>query len=141
MTNSRALTKPARAFLALAEPAGRLDTGPHTANLLAELAQLVRARAPISQIILAATISDSLAHEQSEFDGQDAQDGFSWLSRKEVEALLWLRERRNQLVHYQGTTDGMTGRYDTKDAAYLMADAEAALSALLPLLEEREIIG
>ena len=41
MTNSRALTQPARAFLALAEPAGRLDTGPHTANLLAELAQLV----------------------------------------------------------------------------------------------------
>ena len=64
MTNSHALTQPARAFLALAEPAGRLDTGPHTANLLAELAQLVRARAPISQIILAATISDSLARAE-----------------------------------------------------------------------------
>ena len=141
MTNS-ALTPAERQFLALAEPAGKLDIGPHTANLVAELVRLVRAQIPLSQIILAATISDSLAHEQSEFEDEEgAPDGFSWLSRKEVEALLWLRERRNQLVHYQGITDGMTGKYDTKDAAHLRADADAALSALLPLLEECEIIG
>jgi hypothetical protein len=141
MTNS-ALTAAERQFLALAEPAGRLDIGPHTANLVAELVRLVRAQMPISQIILAATISDSLAHEQSEFDDEeDAPDGFAWLSRQEVEPLLWLRERRNQLVHYQGITEGMTGQYDTKDVVHLKADADAALSALLPLLEEREIIG
>ncbi len=64
--------------------------------------------------------------------------GFRGLAAREVEALLWLRERRNQLVHYQGTTDGMTGRYHTKDAAYLMADAEPPFCAIAATRKARD---
>ena len=134
MKPSHTATPAEKQFMALTGSASTLDIGPHSASLVAELARLIGTDTPISQIILAATIADSLAHEHSDSDEGGAPDGWSWLSRQEIEALLWLRERRNQLVHYQGRSHSIT------DLGALALDADAALSALLPLLEEREII-
>ncbi len=135
-----------KAVLQCANPATKLDIGAHSANLLAELEGLIIAQIPISQIILCATLVDSLQHEETEFSQDsayydDAGDGLAWLNRAEREALGWLRARRNQLVHFEGLAEGMTGQYHTVDKARLTADADRALKAILPLLEEREIVG
>ena len=133
-----------KSVLEYASPAARLDIGRHSAHLLAELEALIRADiAPISQIILCATLVDSLRYEVTSF-GEQTDDGFdegyAWLNRAEREALGWLRARRNALVHVDSADELSLALSCSGDDSQLKADASRALKALLPLLEEREII-
>ena len=82
MTNSRALTPPARAFLALAEPAGRLDTGPHTANLLAELAQLVRAVPRLARLFWRPPFQTALPMSRASLMDRTHKTGFRGLAAR-----------------------------------------------------------
>jgi hypothetical protein len=44
---------------------------------------------------------------------------------------------RNRILHYQGPSEGLSGHASDKD--YLQAQAEAAIKAILPLLELQEM--
>lgn len=145
--SAQSYSRTEKAILEYAGPAVKLDIGMHSANILAELALLITACASISQIILCATLVDSLSHESTDSgDFQtiaeaESSDNLAWMSRSEREALGWLRMRRNQLVHFDGVVTGMSGQYASADKAILANDAEKALQAILPLLEEREIVN
>ena len=50
-----------------------------------------------------------------------------------------LRARRNVLIHYEGPVAGLSGAGD--DAGILAQDAEQAMAAILPVLENLERWG
>ena len=130
----------------------RLALGPHGTRLLTELITAARAELWVSVIILSATLVDVAVHEAGQFDvafddnfdegfGDDEGGpfGLSYLSAGERRRLEALRARRNALVHYEGPVAGLSGAGD--DAAVLETDAEQALSAILPVLENLERWG
>ena len=104
-------------------------------------------------IILSATLADVAVHEAGQFDvafdDQNFDEGFgddeggpfglSYLSAGERRRLEALRARRNALVHYEGPVAGLSGAGD--DAGLLAQDAEQAIAALLPVLENLERWG
>ena len=63
----------------------------------------------------------------------------SYLSAGERRRLDTLRARRNALIHYEGPVAGLSGAGD--DAGILAQDAEQALAAILPVLENLERWG
>ena len=139
----------------------RLALGPHGTRLLTELITAAKGEMWVSVIILSATLVDVAVHEAGQFDvafddqnvdagfgdhedGPGTMDeggpfGLSYLSAGERRRLEALRARRNALVHYEGPTAGVSGAGD--DAAVLKADAEQALTAVLPVLENLERWG
>ena len=129
----------------------RLALGPHGRRLLTELITAARGEMWVSVIILGATLADVAVHEAGQFDvAFDAFDGdgfddgegpfgLSYLSAGERRRLEVLRARRNALVHYEGPVAGLSGAGD--DAAILKTNAEQAIGALLPVLENLERWG
>ena len=127
----------------------RLALGPHGRRLLTELITAAKAELWVSVIILSATLVDVAVHEAGQFDvafdeGFDDEDGegpfgLSYLSAGERRRLEALRARRNALVHYEGPVAGLSGAGD--DAAVLKTNAEQALTAILPVLENLERWG
>ena len=129
----------------------RLALGLHGRRLLTELIAAARGEMWVSVIILSATLADVAVHEAGQFDvAFDAFDGdgfddgegpfgLSYLSAGERRRLEVLRARRNALVHYEGPVAGLSGAGD--DAAVLKTNAEQAIGALLPVLENLERWG
>ena len=130
----------------------RLALGPHGTRLLTELITAARAELWVSVIILSATLVDVAVHEAGQFDvafddnfdegfGDDEGGpfGLSYLSAGERRRLEALRARRNALVHYEGPVAGLSGAGD--DAAVLKTNAEQAMVAILPVLENLERWG
>lgn len=135
-----------RDLQALAAIPGKLAVGPHASALIDELVRAARADHHLSVIILAAAVVDILTHEGSDvfadiYDEVDAEEeeeglGLSMLRAGERRALDQLRGMRNRILHYQGPSEGLSGH--SSDKLYLEAQAEAAIRALLPLLELQE---
>ena len=131
----------------------RLALGAHGARLLTELITAARGEMWVSVIILSATLVDVVVHEAGQFDvafdDQNVDEGFgddeggpfglSYLSAGERRRLDTLRARRNALVHYVGPVAGLSGAGD--DAAVLKTNAEQAIAAILPVLENLERWG
>ena len=131
----------------------RLALGPHGRRLLTELITAARAELWVSVIILSATLVDVAVHEAGQFDvtfddlnvdegfGDDEGGpfGLSYLSAGERRRLDTLRARRNALIHYEGPVAGLSGAGD--DAGILAQDAEQAMVAILPVLENLERWG
>jgi hypothetical protein len=135
-----------RDLQALAAIPGKLEVGPHASALIDELVQAVRAGHHLSVIILAAALVDILTHEAvdgfadiyDDVDGEEEEGiGLSMLRAGERRALDQLRAMRNRILHYQGPSEGLSGH--SSDPLYLQGQAEAAIRALLPLLELQEI--
>jgi len=129
----------------------RLELGPHGGRLLHELIAAAKAELWVSVIILSATLVDVAVNEAGQFsvsfdgdkdgDGDGAAEvnslyGLSYLSAGERRRLDALRARRNALVHYEGPVSGVSGAGD--DTATLAADADQAMIAVLPVLENLE---
>ena len=136
------MAKPAlREFEALIAIPGKLDVGPHTKTLIDEVVRCARAQHYLSVIVMAAALVDVLTHEGAEADFDDAAEeegfGLSMLRADERRALDRLRGMRNRILHYQGPSEGLSGHASDKD--YLQAQAEAAIKAILPLLELQEM--
>ena len=124
--------------------------GPHASRLVQEAQAAVRHKLWVSVIILSATLVDVIRNEDQIFDlSDDADDeqydyegatgyfeagGYDYLSAAERKKLEWLREMRNQLVHYEGPVEGMLGRPTDEGTLGQMADK--ALSAIMPILEQ-----
>ena len=136
-----------RDLQALAAIPGKLEVGPHASALIDELVQAARAGHSLSVIILAAALVDILTHEGADafadiYDEEDdevegeAGLGLSMLRAGERRALDQLRAMRNRILHYQGPSEGLSGH--SSDKLYLEAQAEAAICAVLPLLELQE---
>ena len=130
-----------REFEALIAIPGKLDVGPHTKTLIDEVVRCARAQHYLSVIVMAAALVDVLTHEGAEaiFEEVGEQEGFglSMLRADERRALDRLRGMRNRILHYQGPSEGLSGHASDKD--YLQAQAEAAIKAILPLLELQEM--
>ena len=137
-----------RDLQALAAIPGKLEVGPHASALIDELVRAARAGHHLSVIILAAALVDILTHEGADgfadiyddVDGEEEEEegiGLSMLRAGERRALDQLRAMRNRILHYQGPSEGLSGH--SSDKLYLKAQAEAAIRALLPLLELQEI--
>ena len=139
-------TPASRDLQALAAIPGKLEVGPHANALIDELVRAARAGHHLSVIILAAAVVDILTHEGADgfadiYDEVGAEEeeglGLSMLRAGERRALDKLRAMRNRILHYQGPSEGLSGH--SSDKLYLEAQAEAAIRALLPLLELQEI--
>ena len=130
-----------REFEALIAIPGKLDVGPHTKALIDEVVRCARVQHFLSVIVMAAALVDVLTHEGAEaiFEEAGEQEGFglSMLRADERRALDRLRGMRNRILHYQGPSEGLSGHASDKD--YLQAQAEAAIKAVLPLLELQEM--
>ena len=141
-----------RDLQALAAIPGKLEVGPHASALIDELVRAARAGQHLSVIILAAALVDILTHEGADgfaniyddVDGEEEEEeeeeegiGLSMLRAGERRALDQLRAMRNRILHYQGPSEGLSGH--SSDPLYLQEQAEAAIRALLPLLELQEI--
>ena len=132
-----------------------LDLGPQGTRILKELIAAATGGLWVSVVILAATLVDVCMHETSQFDGMsfaggnggddspgDIQDeifGLSYLTANERHQLDILRAHRNALVHYEGPVAGVSGSAD--DEAAMAANAEQALLAILPVLQNLERWG
>ena len=130
-----------REFEGLIAIPGKLDVGPHTKALIDEVVRCARSQHYLSVIVMAAALVDVLTHEGAEADFDDAAEeegfGLSMLRADERRALDRLRGMRNRILHYQGPSEGLSGHASDKD--YLQAQAEAAIKAILPLLELQEM--
>ena len=130
-----------REFEALIAIPGKLDVGPHTKALIDEVVRCARAQHSLSVIVMAAALVDVLTHEGAEaiFEEAGEQEGFglSMLRADERRALDRLRGMRNRILHYQGPSEGLSGHASDKD--YLQTQAEAAIKAIIPLLELQEM--
>ncbi|MGB1474315.1 MAG: hypothetical protein ACPHAP_07830 [Candidatus Puniceispirillaceae bacterium] len=139
------MARPAlRELLALLAIPGKLELGPHGKALLDELVMAARADHHLTVIILAAALVDIIAHEGAEMDFSDSsfddapEDGYglSMLRAGERRALDQLRAMRNRILHYQGMGEGFGTQ--AGDKSYLADQADAAITALLPVLELQE---
>ena len=135
-----------RDLQALAAVPGKLEVGPHASALIDELVRAARANHHLSTIILAAALVDIITHEGADafadiYEDEDGEaeegGGLSMLRAGERRALDQLRAMRNRILHYQGASEGLSGH--SSDKLYLEAQAQAAIRAVLPLLELQEI--
>ncbi|MFZ8923851.1 MAG: hypothetical protein ACO2ZQ_03845 [Candidatus Puniceispirillaceae bacterium] len=108
------------------------DLGPHARVLYDELIASAASGLPASSIILAATIIDVVQHEQAGPAGY--LDGAAFAYAGSTANLVWLRGRRNLLLHHEAPSDGLMGEADA--GRWLTADAERAVTALLDFLQD-----
>ena len=97
--------------------------GPHARLLLKEALAAMQGGNYASVIILAAAVLDVTMHEPS---GEVAMaDEFDKRSGRLGKDAVWLKNRRNGLVHYEGGQSGLMGEKDASEV--LKADALRAL--------------
>ena len=106
------------------------DLGPHASRILKELLNSIKNENYLTIIILSATLFDIIKHENSEviknLSGIEINTVFS--SRDAI----WLRQRRNQIIHHEGATDGLLG--SKSDINTLSLDANRSIKILSNLL-------
>ena len=104
--------------------------GPHASRILKELLNSIKNESYLTIIILSATLFDVIKNENSEviknFSGIEINTVFS--SRD----AMWLRQRRNQIIHHEGATDGLLG--SKTDINTLSLDANKSIKILSDLL-------
>ena len=113
------------------------DLGPHAQALWRDLRAAAAAGLPLAVVALAAALIDVVAHEDAGPAGWLNGAAFSFAGNKA--ALGWLRRRRNGILHYEQTTDGLMGETDA--ARWLLADAERAVITLLEYLADLDVGG
>ena len=111
------------------------DLGPHARALWRDLCGAAAAGLPLAVVALAAAMVDVVQHEEAGPGGYLDGAAFSFAGNKV--ALGWLRGRRNAFLHHEQPSDGLMGEVDA--AAWLVADAERAISTLLDYLTDLDI--
>ena len=103
---------------------------PHASRILKELLKSIKNESYLTIIILSATLFDVIKNENSEviknLNGIETNTIFS--SRD----AMWLRQRRNQIIHHEGPTDGLLG--NKTDINTLSLDANKSIKILSDLL-------
>ena len=108
------------------------DLGPHAHALWRNLCGAAVAGLPLAVVVLAAAMVDVVQHEEAGPAGY--LDGAAFRFAGNKAALGWLRGRRNAFLHHEKPSDGLMGEADA--AAWLVADAERAISTLLDYLND-----
>jgi hypothetical protein len=103
------------------------DAGPRTGALLAELERVFCAGAWLAAVVLAQTVVEAAM--------QEADDG--WAEVTLSRDLLWLRDRRNSLVHHDTDAPPVTLHDLEADAAALERDARRAVGLMAVALGGR----
>ena len=104
--------------------------GPHAFMIVKELIDAFKNDNPLTTIILSATLIDVIKNENSEV--------FQNLSGIQINAVFssreanWLRQRRNEVIHHKGPTDGLLGNDD--DYKKLSNDANKSIKIISNLL-------
>ena len=104
--------------------------GPHAFMIVKELIDAFKNDNPLTTIILSATLIDVIKNENSEV--------FQNLSGIQINAAFssreanWLRQRRNEVIHHKGPTDGLLGNDD--DYKKLSNDANKSIKIISNLL-------
>ena len=111
------------------------DLGPHANALWRDLCGAAVSGLPLAVVALAAAMVDVVQHEKAGPAGYLDGAAFSFVSNKAE--LGWLRSRRNAFLHHEQPNDGLMGEADA--VAWLVADAERAISTLLDYLSELDI--
>ena len=106
--------------------------GPHASLLLDELRAAANSGLPVTCIVLAHTLVDVIANEQAGPAGY--LDGMVFAYAGNKAALLWLRGRRNLILHHEGPSDGLMG--EASAAEWLIRDAEKAILTVLDYLAD-----
>ena len=106
------------------------NLGPHAVQILKELTNSIKYENYLTIVILSATLFDIIKNENSEairsLSGIEINSVFS--SRE----AMWLRQRRNEIIHHEGATDGMLG--SKSDITDLSLDAKKSIKILYDLL-------
>ena len=110
------------------------DLGPHAAALMDEMRRAVLSGLPRSALLLAATLVDVVANEESGLAGFGDGVDFAYAGNKA--ALGWLRGRRNEILHHEGPPDGLMD--ESVAADWHWRDAGKGITALLDYLEDLE---
>ncbi len=106
--------------------------GPHAAAVLADLRGAAAAGLALPVIVLAAALVDILQHEMAGPAGYIDGAAFAFAGSKAD--LVWLRGRRNNIMHHEGPSDGLMGEADA--TIWLAGDAERAITAMLAMLDD-----
>ena len=106
------------------------NLGPHAVQILKELTNSIKYENYLTIVILSATLFDVIKNENSEairsLSGIEINSVFS--SRE----AMWLRQRRNEIIHHEGATDGLLG--SKSDITDLSLDAKKSIKILYDLL-------
>ena len=106
------------------------NLGPHAVQILKELTNSIKYENYLTIVILSATLFDIIKNENSEaiksLSGIEINSVFS--SRE----AMWLRQRRNEIIHHEGATDGLLG--SKSDITDLSLDAKKSIKILYDLL-------
>lgn len=119
------------ALIAEATDGQGLDPPPQAAALFAELVDVFAAGAWIASVILAHAVLEADLAEN------DRHDGLTLNELRHGRGFVWLRERRNLLVHADGPGPAVTVDSRTRDAAALERDARRAVELVVKGLSGR----
>ena len=104
--------------------------GPHAFLIIKELIDATKNDNSLTTIILSATLIDVIKNENSNviqnLSGIEINRAFS--SRE----ANWLRQRRNEVIHHEGPTDGLLG--NEEDYKKLSEDANKSINIVSNLL-------
>ena len=104
--------------------------GPHAFMIVKELIDAFKNDNPLTTIILSATLIDVIKNENSEvFQNLSGIQINTAFSSREAN---WLRQRRNEVIHHKGPTDGLLGNDD--DYKKLSNDANKSIKIISHLL-------
>ena len=104
--------------------------GPHAFMIVKELIDAFKNDNPLTTIILSATLIDVIKNENSEvFQNLSGIQINTAFSSREAN---WLRQRRNEVIHHKGPTDGLLGNDD--DYKKLSNDANKSIKIISNLL-------
>ena len=104
--------------------------GPHAFMIVKELIDAFKNDNPLTTIILSATLIDVIKNENSEvFQNLSGIQINTAFSSREAN---WLRQRRNEVIHHKGPSDGLLGNDD--DYKKLSNDANKSIKIISNLL-------
>ena len=105
--------------------------GSHASRLIFELISALKNNNWVTCIILSATIIDVINYEKSIFiENMGGLDKNSKFASKEI---LWLRQKRNSIVHYQKPVEGLMNEKNL--SSILTIDAKKSIIILLKILK------
>ena len=90
---------------------------------------------PLAVVAFAAAITDVVQNEEAGPAGHLDGTAFSFAGNKA--ALVWLRGRRNAILHHEQPTDGLMN--EAGAAGWLAVDAERAINTLLDYLANLDV--
>ena len=113
--------------------------GPHAGLLLKELLNAECMRRPASVIILGVAVLEVALREPTGQHG--GADGITQSAARDSRDAVWLRQRRNNIVHYEGGCGGLMGEEESGEESVLMKDAVRAISILADALDILSPVG